>query len=82
MLFYRDDDKKEVGFTASKKIGNAIKRNFAKRRLRALFSEFNYLLKNGSYILVARDKVLTSKYKDIKKGFLVSIDRVKALKKE
>ena len=80
MLFYKDSDKKEVGFTASKKIGNAVKRNFAKRRLRSIFLECNPLLKNGSYILVARDRITTSKYEDIKKGFLTSLKRVNALK--
>ncbi len=82
VLFYKECDKNEVGFTASKKIGNAVKRNFAKRRLRALFLELSPFLKNGSYIFIARDKILTSKYKDIKKGFLISLKRIKALKKD
>jgi len=45
-----------VGFTASKKIGNAVARNRAKRRLRAAAYQLLPLLGRGShdYVLVAR----------------------------
>ena len=45
-----------VGFTASKKIGNAVARNRAKRRLRAAAQEVLPLLGRGGhdYVLVAR----------------------------
>ena len=45
-----------VGFTASKKIGNAVTRNRAKRRLRAAASQLLPLLgRTGhDYVLVAR----------------------------
>lgn len=45
-----------IGFTASKKIGNAVVRNRAKRRLRAAAREVLPLLgRNGhDYVLVAR----------------------------
>jgi ribonuclease P protein component len=45
-----------VGFTASKKIGNAVARNRAKRRLRAAASQLLPLLgRDGhDYVLVAR----------------------------
>jgi ribonuclease P protein component len=45
-----------VGFTASKKIGNAVTRNRAKRRLRAAASQLLPLLgrKGHDYVLVAR----------------------------
>jgi len=82
VLFYKEGTKKEVGFTASKKIGNAVKRNFAKRRLRSLFLEFSPKLKNGSYIFVARQKIINLKYSDIKKGLFKSFKKVNALKSE
>lgn len=45
-----------VGFTASKKIGNAVARNHAKRRLRAAARELLPLLgrERHDYVLVAR----------------------------
>ncbi len=80
MLFYKDNSAKEVGFTASKKIGNAVKRNFAKRRLRSLFLDISPLIKNGSYIFVARQNIIDMKYEDIKKGLLKSLKKINALK--
>jgi ribonuclease P protein component len=45
-----------IGFTASKKIGNAVTRNRAKRRLRAAASQLLPLLgrEGHDYVLVAR----------------------------
>jgi ribonuclease P protein component len=45
-----------IGFTASKKIGDAVTRNRAKRRLRAAASQLLPLLgrKGHDYVLVAR----------------------------
>jgi ribonuclease P protein component len=58
-----------VGFTASKKIGNAVLRNRAKRRLRALAREI--LAATGrpgwDYVLVARPEATVSRaYADLK----------------
>lgn len=57
-----------VGFTASKKIGNAVLRNRAKRRLRALAREvLAGLAKPGwDYVLVARPEATVSRpYADL-----------------
>ena len=50
-----------VGFTASRKIGNAVARNRAKRRLRAAAAAVLPLsgLPGNDYVLVARRETLT-----------------------
>ena len=55
------------GFTASKRIGNAVKRNRAKRRMRALISsllkEDNILFKEKySYVLIAKQSILKASF--------------------
>lgn len=51
-----DQDKARFGITASKKIGNAVARNRAKRRLRALASEclLDQSQLGHDYVLIAR----------------------------
>ena len=55
------------GFTATKIIGNAVKRNRAKRRMRALISsllkEDNILFKEKySYVLIAKQSILKASF--------------------
>jgi len=59
----------QVGFTASKKIGNAVKRNRAKRRLRALAREVLPAMGRAGwdYVLVARPGVTVDRiYADLR----------------
>ncbi|MCD4668441.1 MAG: ribonuclease P protein component [Sulfurimonas sp.] len=59
----------KVGFTATKKIGNAVKRNRAKRRLRALFCEHSNNLKDGTYIFVAKQSIIDIPHANLEKDF-------------
>ncbi|MCK5111132.1 MAG: ribonuclease P protein component [Arcobacteraceae bacterium] len=68
-FFQGGQEKLNVAFVTSKKVGNAVKRNEARRRLRAVFLEFESLLKNGKYILVAKDEISNRDYKTLKKDF-------------
>lgn len=65
-----------MGFTASKKVGNAVKRNFAKRRMRALFFEFAENLNDGIYVFVAKDQVCQMPYEELKKDLSWSFKRL------
>ncbi|MBL6847075.1 MAG: ribonuclease P protein component [Alphaproteobacteria bacterium] len=52
----------KFGFTATKKIGNAVTRNRAKRRMRALVSRFvkediSFFDNKSSYVLVAKSSL-------------------------
>ena len=59
------------GVTASKKVGNAVKRNFAKRRLRVLFNTHLKVLgtKGFDYVAVARPQTTEASWKDLENDF-------------
>ncbi len=80
MVFYNLGLEKKVGFTASKKVGNAVKRNLAKRRLRALFFELCEELNSGSYIFVAKNRIIDVDYESLKKSLIWSLKRLKCMK--
>tara|TARA_Y100001934_G_C12236727_1_gene718168 strand:- start:582 stop:986 length:405 start_codon:yes stop_codon:yes gene_type:complete len=76
------------GFTATKKIGNAVKRNFAKRRLRALVLENRDLFtkiaqKKGLYqfVFVARKEILEIDYQILGKELNWSLKKLGLTKK-
>ena len=58
-----------VGYTASKKVGNAVMRNRAKRRMRAAAAETvaQYATSSTDYVLIGRaESTCNSKFKDLK----------------
>ena len=66
----KNNKKLNISFVTQKKIGNAVKRNKIKRRLKNIMNDaikkislnFNY-----SYLVIAKDTVLNNKYSNIKK---------------
>ena len=79
VLFYKSGHEKKVGFVASKKIGNAVHRNRAKRLLRAHFIENIDRISSGSYILVAKPALLEKSFTEIKKAYLHALKRCSVL---
>ena len=61
-------------------MGNAVKRNRAKRRLRALFIQTLPTIKNGSYILVAKSPIIAVDYHELEQGWYKALQRTRALK--
>ena len=60
------DGKIGVGYTATKRIGNAVKRNKAKRIMRELAKKI--LIKgktNTYYVLIAKSSILDTKFKTL-----------------
>jgi len=75
-----DDAPPRLGITASRKIGNAVSRNRAKRRLRALAQ--NMLGKDGQqghdYVLIARHNTNLLSWPELEGALALALDRVKA----
>ena len=69
-----------VGFTATKKIGNSVVRNKAKRILRALSQEVLTSSNTPAwdYVIIARKTLTTSNYEDLKKDFRWAIKKLEA----
>jgi len=79
VLFYKKSSEYKVGFVASKKIGNAVHRNRAKRLLRAHFIENIDLLSSGSYVLVAKPDILNQNFLETKKSYLHALKKCDTL---
>jgi len=56
-----------VGFTVTKKLGNAVRRNRIRRRLKAVISQTAPLLKDDAadYVVIARKGALTRPFGDL-----------------
>ncbi|EDZ60445.1 ribonuclease P protein component [Candidatus Pelagibacter sp. HTCC7211] len=76
----KDNKKLNISFVTKKKIGNAVKRNKIKRRLRNIINDavkkisikFNY-----SYLVIAKSTMLNSDYKNIKESLFQDLEKIK-----
>ena len=80
IALYKIDNINKIGFTVSKKIGNAVKRNRARRRIKALFAEFANRLNNGKYVFIAKVEINTIDYKNLKNDLKYSFKKLRVLK--
>ncbi|MBR2666810.1 MAG: ribonuclease P protein component [Oscillospiraceae bacterium] len=70
-----------LGLTASVKLGNAVKRNRARRRLREVYRTNEARLASGyDIILVARARTITGDYASIQRSFLRLMDKLGLLR--
>jgi len=78
-LFYKSGPEKKVAFVASKKVGNAVMRNRAKRALKAHFIESIDNIKTGRYILVAKPPIVTERYQDVHARYKSVLKKLKLI---
>ncbi|RPG06849.1 MAG: ribonuclease P protein component [Pelagibacteraceae bacterium TMED267] len=79
-LTNKNNKKLNISFVTKKKIGNAIKRNKIKRRLRNIINEavkkvsvkFNY-----SYLVIAKSSMLNNEYINIKETLFQDLEKIK-----
>ena len=79
-LINKNINKLNISFVTKKKIGNAVKRNKIKRRLRNITNEavknisINY---NYSFLVIAKPSMLNNEYKNIKETLFRDLEKIK-----
>ncbi len=70
-----------IGFTASKKVGNAVARNRAKRRLRAAVAAVmpRHAAGGHDYVLIGRKATLQRPYADLLDDLMRALRRTDSL---
>ena len=79
-LANKNKNKLNISFVTKKKIGNAVKRNKIKRRLRNIVNEAtkNITLKfDYSYLVIAKSTMLNKEYTIIKEALFKDLERIK-----
>ena len=80
ILENKNNKRLNISFVTKKKIGNAVKRNKIKRRLRNIINnavkkisiKFNY-----SYLVIAKPTMLNNEYTNIKETLFQSFEKIK-----
>lgn len=67
-----------VGYTATKKIGNAVCRNRSKRRLRAVVREIlpKYNLSNIDYVFIARNSTADCVFDELRRDTIYALKKI------
>ena len=76
----KDNKKLNISFVTKKKLGNAVKRNKIKRRLRDImndaFKKISIKL-NYSYLVIAKPTMLNNEFKDIKETLFKEFSKIR-----
>ena len=76
----KNNKKLNISFVTKKKIGNAIKRNKIKRRLRSIINDAVKKISiklNYSYLVIAKPTMLNNDFKNIKETLIQSFKKIK-----
>ncbi|MGN0735647.1 MAG: ribonuclease P protein component [Anaerovoracaceae bacterium] len=84
VLFYRKNNLpyNRTGFLASKKVGNSVKRNRARRLMRESYRFIEEKLPSGyDFIIIARNTINDKKCNEVEKSLVSAFRRTGVLKK-
>ena len=76
----KNKKKLNISFVTKKKIGNAVKRNKIKRRLKNIVNEAFKKISinlNYSYLVIAKPTMLNNEYTNIKETLIQSLKKIK-----
>ena len=79
-LVNKDHKKLNISFVTKKKIGNAVKRNKIKRRLRNIMNDAVKKISinlNYSFLVIAKSSMLNNEYKNIKETLFQDLEKIK-----
>ena len=79
-LINKDNTKINISFVTKKKIGNAVKRNKIKRRLRNITNDAVKKISinlNYSFLVIAKSSMLNNEYKNIKETLFQDLEKIK-----
>ena len=79
-LSYKNNNSLNISFVAQKKLGNAVKRNRVKRRLKAIMKNISKISKinlNYSYLLIAKKNIIDGEFFDIKETIIKDYKKIK-----
>ena len=77
---YKNHKKLNISFVTKKKIGNAVKRNKIKRRLRNIMNDATKkitLKLNYSYLVIAKPTMLNNEFIDMKETLFKEFKKIK-----
>ena len=80
LLTKKNNQRLNISFVAKKKIGNAVKRNKIKRRLKNIVNEAVlkiFITFNYSYLVIAKPTMLNNEYKIIKETLFQDLEKIK-----
>ena len=79
-LSNRNKNNLNISFVTKKKIGNAVKRNKIKRRLRNIMNDAYKKISinlNYSYLVIAKSTMLNNEFKKIKETLFLEFKKIK-----
>tara|TARA_Y100000389_G_scaffold115754_1_gene112892 strand:- start:1400 stop:1741 length:342 start_codon:yes stop_codon:yes gene_type:complete len=79
-LNFKNNKKLNISFSVKKKIGNAVKRNKIKRRLRNIMNDAVKKVSinlNFSFLVIAKPTMLNSEFKNIKETLFQEFKKIK-----